>query len=151
VPQKPKYISDAMSLSRLDLIIPDAIPPAQPPLHILGPEPEHEWCYYFEKADLARQIGDWDRVTALGERAFQLDERLYPVNAPEYLPYIEGYAMTGDWEHARELTIEAFELSFRMDRILCATWERIEGKSTPSVEREVSLAEVKQALKCKAP
>ena len=151
VPQKPKYISDAMSLSRLDLIIPDAIPPAQPPLHILGPEPEHEWCFYFEKADLARQIGDWDGVTALGERAFQLDERLYPVNAPEYLPYIEGYAMTGDWEHARELTIEAFELSFRMDRILCATWERIEGKSTPSVERDVSLAEVKQALKCEAP
>ncbi len=43
---------------------------------IYGPEPAHNWCYYFERADLARQIGDWTQVTNLGDKAFKLDD--YP-------------------------------------------------------------------------
>lgn len=151
IPQKPKYISDAMPLSNLDLILPNAEPPARPPLHILGPEPEHGWCYHYEKADLARQLADWDRVVELGERAYRLEERLYPVNAPEFLPYIEGYAMTGDWRRARELTIEAFELNSRMDRVLCSTWERIASATKPDSEGETALAEVSAILGCKIP
>ncbi|HSK65781.1 MAG TPA: hypothetical protein VK888_02560, partial [Anaerolineales bacterium] len=32
---------------------------------IYGPEPEHGWCYHFQKADLARQLGDWEQVVEL--------------------------------------------------------------------------------------
>lgn len=151
IPQKPKYISDAMPLSNLDLILPFAEPPAQPPLHILGPEPEHGWCYHYEKADLARQLADWDLVVELGERVFQLGERLYPVNAPEYLPYIEGYAMAGDWRRAQQLTIEAFDLNSRMDRVLCSTWERIANTTSPDIEGETVLSDIRTALGCTAP
>ena len=43
---------------------------------------------------------------------------LYEVNAPELLPYIEGYAHTGNWNSAEELTMKAIGLSSRMTRDL---------------------------------
>jgi hypothetical protein len=148
LPQKPKYISSAMPLSNINLIQPEADPPAQPPLHILGPEPSHDWCYYFEKADLARQQGNWNHVVDLGNQALQLDQRLYPVNAPEYLPFIEAYAQTGDWQRAVELTEQAFQLNFRMDRALCSTWERIQNTTAPGPELNNSIEQLNQMLKC---
>ena len=40
-------------------------------LKFMHPEPSHGWCYYFERADLARQMGDWEKVAELGEYGFQ--------------------------------------------------------------------------------
>ena len=45
--------------------------PSPPPM-LFGPEPPHTWCYYFQKADLARQRGDWDEVARLGDEAREL-------------------------------------------------------------------------------
>ncbi len=67
-------------LDSSDAIMPDAY----------GPEPAHGWCYYFEKADLARQFGDWKTVTHLGDEAFKLND--YPNNPVERFVFIEGYA-----------------------------------------------------------
>ncbi len=36
------------------------------PGHLFGPEPDHGWCYYYQRADLARQVGDWAEVARLG-------------------------------------------------------------------------------------
>jgi len=47
---------------------------ALPPAAVFGDEPVHGWCYYFEKAELARQQGDWQQVAALGEQAFALGD-----------------------------------------------------------------------------
>lgn len=147
LPQKPKYLSDAMPLSDVSLIIPQGESPAVPPLHILGPEPEPDWCYYFERADLARQAADWDAVLQLGELAFDLNQRLYPVNAPEYLPYIEGYAQTGDWDNAASLTLAAYDLNPRMDRVLCDTWERF-ASSSDTGQGENIIEELLESLNC---
>ncbi len=66
MPQKPKFISDMMPLSRQSLILTDGNASAKPPEQIFGPEPEPGWCYYFEKAELARQMGDWQEVCQAG-------------------------------------------------------------------------------------
>jgi hypothetical protein len=131
MPQKPNYISDMMPLSRLDLIQPDPPLPARPPASVFANEPPVDWCYYFEKAELARQIGDWDQVAKLADQAAQLKERLYEVNAPELVNYIEGYAHTGRWADALLLTDEALALSERMDRMLCDAWDRIAQSQSP--------------------
>ncbi len=39
---------------------------------IFGSEPSHSWCYYFEKADLARQMQDWDTIIKLKLEADRL-------------------------------------------------------------------------------
>ena len=44
--------------SRVDRIISSGTAPV-PPAAIFGAEPEHGWCYYYQKASLARQNGDW--------------------------------------------------------------------------------------------
>lgn len=150
LPQKPKYMSEAMDLSNLNLIT-DSDIPVQPPTQIFGPEPEHDWCYYFEKAELARQYRDWVKVVELGDKARSLDTRLYEVNAPELLPYIEGYAHNGDWDIAYELTRQADQLTFRMERILCSTWSRILENTQPSPERLSVVKQIEQEIECALP
>jgi hypothetical protein len=147
-PQKPLYFSQVLSLSDLSLIQPGVEPGARPPSNYFGDEPEPDWCYYFEKADLARQQGDWNEVVRLAEQAFSLGTRLYEVNAPELLPYIEGYAYSGNWNRAKELTQEAYRLTFRMQRILCDTWARIEKQGPLDGEGQVTYDTVRLDLKC---
>jgi hypothetical protein len=120
-----------MPLSRLDLILTDVDQPARPPQAIFGEQPPQQWCYYFEKADLARQFEDWEQVASLADQALQLGETLYEVNAPELVTFIEGYAHTGRWSDALELTDRALALSERMDRMLCDSWKRIANVQSP--------------------
>jgi len=135
LPQKPKHLSEAMHLSNLDLIDPASSNPAVMDTSIFGEQPEHNWCYYFEKADLSRQLGDWQTTADLGEQAFALNTRLYEVNAPELLPYIEANAHIEKWDKAISLSKESFSLSARMNRILCETWQRI-ASETPSTTEQ---------------
>jgi hypothetical protein len=147
-PQKPLYFTQVLALSDLSLIQTEANPPARPPAAYFGSQPEPDWCYYFEKADIARHAGDWQEVVRLGEQAFRLNTRLYEVNATELLPYIEGYAQTGDWKRARQLTEEAQRLTFRMQRILCDTWGRISQQASPTEDGRQVIDQVRSKLKC---
>ncbi len=73
-----------------------------PPLKtVFGVEPEHGWCYYFEQADLARQLGDWDAISALHKEALQ--NGYYPEDSVEWMPFIQAYAVLGDAEQVRSL------------------------------------------------
>ena len=150
MPQKPNYFSDVLPLSNLALITPEAQPAAQPPQFFFGPEPAHDWCYYFEKADLARQTGDWQQVVKLGNKAFQGQKSFADYQAVQFLPYIEGYARTGQWQRAEKLALQADQLNGRMQRALCAVWQRL-GQDTPdSPEREEALTGLQTRLACQA-
>jgi len=63
------------------------------PEDIFGPEPEHAWCYYFEKAELASQMGDWETVVALGKEAAALS--FSPTDPVEWTPFLRAYVATG--------------------------------------------------------
>ena len=135
---------EASVLSNTDRILPDqqAVMPA-----IYGPEPEHGWCYYFEKADLARQVGDWDEVVKLGNAAFKLDD--YPNSPLERFVFVEGYAHAGEWEKA----IEYSKVSYKVSKdyvgpLLCQLWERIEAETAESPGRSETLAEVQSMFAC---
>ncbi len=148
LPQKPKFLAEAMRLSDISLIDPDPAIPVEMPASIFGDEPEHNWCYYYEKADLARQMGDWQTTADLGEQAFALNTRLYEINAPEYLPYIEANARLGNWDKAIQLSKETFKLSFRMQRILCDTWQRIATNTTSTIEQNNAVQQMMTEYKC---
>ncbi len=143
----PLLIRQAASLSRVDLIQPiptgvSAIPMAQ----IFGTEPPHGWCYYFEKADLARQQGDWIQVARLGDEAFAQED--YPNDPTERLVFIEGYAHTAQWEKSINLTNEANAITPLMQPVLCKLWQRIErdlGSDTIPVD---TLSTLQRDLNC---
>ena len=129
-------------MSNLSRIIPDS-EPVPPDMDIFGPEPAHNWCYFFEKADLARQTEDWNKVLALYEQAQRLG--FTPGYGAEYIPFIDAYAQTGDWEKAHALTITAQKLTPQHKKLMCATWARL-GK-LPSADMEV-VEQIDQTFSC---
>jgi len=72
-----------------------------PPAEIFGNEPPHTWCYYFQKASLAEQQGNWNEVARLGDEARIKGYK--PNDWSEWLPFLEGYAYTGNFDAARFL------------------------------------------------
>jgi hypothetical protein len=89
---------------------------------LFGTDPAHTWCYYFEKADLARQMKDWKTVLQLKAEA---DAQGYePDLAAEYLPFIEAYAQTDQWEPAYQLSLAAHEIGKGTGLALCNAWHR---------------------------
>jgi hypothetical protein len=55
-----------------------------------GAEPSYEWCYYYQKAAYARQLGNWDEVARLGDEALSLG---FSANDPiEWMPFLQAYA-----------------------------------------------------------
>lgn len=120
------------------------------PDSLFAPEPAHGWCYYFEKADLARQFEDWQKVAELGDIAFKLDD--HPNDPVERFVFIEGYARTGAWERAVKLSRESYKVSKDyVGPLLCRLWERIEAETNGDVAdaRSKSLLEIQNILACK--
>ena len=116
---------------------------------IYGPEPVHGWCYYFQKADLARQLGDWEEVAALGDRAFELDD--HPNNPVERFVFIEGYAHAGKWDRAVRLSRESYQVSKEyVGPLLCGLWERLEIETDESPEKSAVLSEIKSIFACES-
>jgi hypothetical protein len=70
--------------SEIEHILTDA-PPHTPPELVFGPEPAHGWCFYYQKADLARQQGDWATVLSIGTEAFQ--KGFTPADPIEWMPF----------------------------------------------------------------
>jgi hypothetical protein len=135
---------EASALSNADRVL--AAQSAVMP-EIYGPEPNQGWCYYFEKAELARQFGHWEEVVRLGDTAFKLND--YPNNPVERFVFIEGYAHVGKWVRAVELSKVSYQVSKSyVGPLLCQLWERIETETTGGVERSEALSEVKNMFSC---
>ncbi len=79
-----------------------AAPAAVPQKFAFGLEPEHNWCYYFEKADLAIQQQDWELAAALGDEAISL--KLTPEDQSEWMPFVEAYAVLGNEKMVKNLS-----------------------------------------------
>lgn len=144
LPDLPDGLRSALAVSHLSQVRLDADPPARPPV-MVGAEPAHEWCYYFQKADLARQKGDWNLVAALGEQGLALEDASQQPS--ELLPFIEGYARLGRWEEARSLTRQAGN-ERTLAPALCAVWERVERDGSLDAGGLAALAEVRDELSC---
>ncbi|MGB8980459.1 MAG: hypothetical protein WCC12_01140, partial [Anaerolineales bacterium] len=123
-------------------IIPD--PQALPPdPDIFGPEPVRDWCYFFEKADLARQTKDWKTAIALYRQAKQ--QGYAPGYGAEYIPFIEAYAQTGDWQTAYDLTRAAQKQNGGLKEMLCNNWARL--SETPSADVKI-VEQARETLAC---
>lgn len=96
----PVEVSLAAPSSNIENVVADAVP-AVPQKFIFGSEPEHNWCYYFQKADLAVQLGDWETAAGLGDEAMRL--RLSPEDRAEWMPFLKAYAVTGNAEQLEQL------------------------------------------------
>lgn len=141
----PEITRAVSEISNLDTIRTDPLHPPDP--DIFGPEPPHTWCYYYQKASLARQLKNWEQIVGLWKQAKQQDYK--PANGAEYLPFIIGFAQMGDWETAQELTIAAKYFAQGINSQLCLTWSQLEAETPASPLREETLAVVQEKLTCR--
>jgi len=89
--------------------------PRQPPEIIFGQEPPHTWCYYYQKMSLAQQSRDWDQVIALGEEAIRAD--LEPNDRVEWMPLIEAYAYSGNFEKAENIIMKLYGIPYLRENL----------------------------------
>jgi hypothetical protein len=143
--RQPRFLRDAIPLSDPSLIITDAKPPEMP-VALFGKEPSHSWCYYYEKAELARQVGNWQAVTKLGDEARA--QSFVPGDALEWLPFIEGYVITGNYQTARDLSILAYQDDSRPRKGLCFTWNRILTNGQGNIEVEDLASKMLKKFEC---
>jgi hypothetical protein len=123
------------SYSKMDNIQVDETPHT-PPTVVFGPEPSHGWCYYYEKADLARQKGDWNQVLKIGNQAF--NKELLPTDPIEWLPFLQAYAQTGNVKRLTELA-PAINTSSNISLQACQTISSMPGLSTEVTETTQTL------------
>ena len=76
-----------LGISNLDQIINTPINTA-PITGIFGRELPHTWCYYFEKADLSSQFGDWQEVIRLYDPANS--QGYAPKDGSEWTPFMRA-------------------------------------------------------------
>jgi hypothetical protein len=121
--REPDVLTQTIPLSNPSRIVPN---PATPAVPMFFPEPEHDWCYYFAKADLAQQEREYDKVVSLGNEARELGYA--PQDPNEWLVFIEAYGLTGAFKTAEELSHAMLEKDARTRRGVCAVWERIQAQ-----------------------
>jgi hypothetical protein len=120
--------------SNIENVIAEADPLIPQPF-AFGTEPEHKWCYFFEKAELALQLGNWEDAAALGEEAIRLG--LHPEDQSEWLPFLQAYALAGN-----EKRVQQTAPKINTERFLrlqaCDLLGNLEGPLTPGVQDLIS-------------
>ena len=109
-------------------------------------EPDHTWCYYYTKAELARQKGDWLQANDLIDEARSLGYQ--PEDPFEWLVYIEARAMIGDIEAAEILSSEALAQDKGIRDGLCLIWKRIQIQVGARSEAETRLNQILSEYRC---
>jgi hypothetical protein len=146
--QLPDLTLQALPVANLSRIEPQPVSDDYPPTEFFGKEPQHTWCYYFQKAQLAAQFGQWDQVAELGDHAAK--QGYAAGNLYEWLPFIEGYAYNGRWAEALQKTQAAFAADELIAPRLCLLWDRImtSGKRFPT-DLNNSFQEMRNLLQCR--
>lgn len=117
----PQEIRVIIPYLDLDNILPEPTNDNYPPKNIFGPEEIHGWCYYFQKADLARQYAEWDTVLDLYEIA--RENNFSSDHGYEILPFLEANLALENWDEATRLTRNVAVLEKDSIRgVVCSMW-----------------------------
>jgi hypothetical protein len=147
-PELPEITRQALPVSNLSRIQAQPAAGEYPPTDLFGREPAHGWCYYYQKAELARQQGDWQAIVQLGEQAEHGGYRAG--NGHERLVFIEAEARTGDWQAALQHSAEVFAADNDLAPRVCRLWERIAADAQIPPPQLPLLEKLRSELSCQA-
>jgi hypothetical protein len=130
----PGKVILASSSSDIENVVADTVP-FTPQEFAFGREPEHKWCYYFEKAELALQLENWNQAASLGEEAIRLG--LHPEDQSEWLPFLKAYALTGNEKRVKQTALKINTDTF-LRLQACDLLSNLEAPLTPEIEDLIS-------------
>jgi hypothetical protein len=142
----PEIDREFLPAATLSGILPDGETPGYPSEAIFGTEPAHTWCYSYQKAELARQQGDWKAVLTIWEDAQKAGHK--PNNSFEYLPFIEAFIAREQWNDARQLSIQTYRENFKTQATLCALWNQVAAEHAQSAALNAALDDVSSVVSC---
>jgi hypothetical protein len=106
-----------------------------------GPEPVHDWCYFYEKAEIARQGSDWEQVVKLYREA---QKNGFSASVPvENLPFIEGMAIVGQTDEALKLTDRTLKTQPDLCPAINTMWDRV---LQTSLTQEFNVSEINDRI-----
>jgi hypothetical protein len=95
---------------------------------VFGAEPVRGWCYLYQKAELARQLGDWVSVADLGAEAANLG--LIPADPIEWMPFLQAYAYLDETEKVESLAAQFKDDAFHKEQF-CENLSRMGENGYP--------------------
>jgi hypothetical protein len=127
-----RFIAKYSNVDLINVSGPQAVPPAE----IFGIEPSRSWCYFYQKMDLARQTGDWQKAVDLANEADKLE--VSPADVTEWMPLLEAYVYLGDIENAKQVAQLIRDDKYSFNK-MCSQYETL--KDQPAEYDRVSVYE----------
>jgi hypothetical protein len=146
VPGASYFLLNAIPLSDPSQIQADAPQPVMDET-LFGQEPPHNWCYFYEKAELARQQSDWEQVVKLYNQAQKSD--LSPAMSVENLPFIEAFALVGQTDTALKLTDRTLKTQKELCPAIYTLWDRVLQTSPTQTLSAIEINEQIRQSGCK--
>lgn len=143
--QYPEAVHESALYANVSRVINSVVQDVELKNQILG-ENNQGWCFFYQKAELAKQYQQWEQIPLLWEQV-EIN-KLRTEFGTEYIPFVEGFAYVGEWEKAEELTKTANRISKAMDSILCPIWAEIDAQTPDSREKNEAIQNVKDILGC---
>jgi hypothetical protein len=107
-PSEDSQLAQVQAYSKARLVLTQRR--AESPKNLIGAEPSREcWCFFFQKADLARHTRNWEEVVRLFEETKQMG--LAPTDPREWLPFVQGLIETGRLQEAHNLAAQAYRMT----------------------------------------
>ncbi|MCK4818497.1 hypothetical protein KA005_22195 [bacterium] len=147
-PDLPVHLGRAVRYSNPNVIELQPNKPAYVPSEIFGYDEPDDWCYFYQKAELALQKKDWQEVADIGDNVFK--SNLTPKHPIEILPFIHAYGMVNQWEKAEELTYLTKNLDEDSVPILCEIWKILKNETQDIKNKDLMVNQVLLDLECTA-
>lgn len=142
LPASLQEVLPASNLSRIHPVT-DKLPPDP---HIFGSEPDHTWCYYYEKAELARQFEDWEQIAYLGDEAMRAGYT--PYDPVEWFAFIEAYGLSGQVKQATAITQDIYNTRSDYGPPLCELWKGMADQPEIEVTLLSEWESLQRSLSC---
>jgi hypothetical protein len=138
-----EHVQKAAQISDLSLINLEYQSDGSEMVHF-SKENTNSWCYYFEKADLAKQKKDWTEVINLYDKA--IAQGFTFKSERERYPFIEAYAQLGQWDKAYSIIENADQKELAPG--ICSLTERINNTIPNSKAKTQFLKDISHLFTC---
>jgi hypothetical protein len=134
-------LKEASHLSALDRIY-TTVPSASSFLKAIDLQYPEDWCTYYQRADLARQKGEPEKVVEFWKQAHQ--NGFSPGAYFEYFLFLDAFSELSQWDQAAQVSFEAIQRFPIAKLAMCDYWN-----STPSTaDREIAFEKLNDKLDC---
>lgn len=146
------YLTESMKpvaiLSDINLIQADSVDESATLNPIFfGSESKQTRCYFFEKADLAVQLEQWQVATDLYEASVK--QGIGDWKETELVPFIIAYAHLGNWQNAYNLSVDMAEHnSLAVGGLLCKVWGSIDATTAQNQQHRQTYQKVLTRFQC---